>query len=126
MDEKEFDFINVIPFIDIMLVLLTIVLTTSTLIAQGVIPLQLPQVSRLQNQTLKTLAIEVNRQGKVFFNGLPVSLESLTGHLQIHNRKTPILIRADRGMVLQCFIDVLDAVKKMGFTEISLQTEAKS
>ena len=35
MDEKEFDVINVIPFIDIMLVLLTIVLTTSTFIARA-------------------------------------------------------------------------------------------
>ena len=41
MKEKEFDYINVIPFIDIMLVLLTIILTTSTFIAQGAVPVEL-------------------------------------------------------------------------------------
>ena len=35
MEEKEFDYINVIPLVDVMLVLLTIVLTTSTFIASG-------------------------------------------------------------------------------------------
>ena len=35
MDEKEFDYLNVIPLVDVMLVLLTIVLTTSTFIATG-------------------------------------------------------------------------------------------
>jgi len=33
MEEKEFDYINMIPFIDVMLVLLTIVLMTSTFVA---------------------------------------------------------------------------------------------
>jgi len=126
MDEKEFDFINVIPFIDIMLVLLTIVLTTSTLIVQGVIPLQLPQVSHVQDHTLKTLAIDVNREGEVFLAGRPVSMEDLITQLKGHDRKTPILIRADRAMILQIFVNVLDTVKHMGFSEISLQTEAKS
>ena len=39
---KRFDEINVIPFIDIMLVLLVMVLTTATFINQGVIPIELP------------------------------------------------------------------------------------
>ena len=40
---KKFDSINVIPFIDIMLVLLVMVLTTATFIKQGVIPVNLPE-----------------------------------------------------------------------------------
>jgi len=39
MEEKTFDYINVIPLVDVMLVLLTIVLTTSSFIAAGVIPM---------------------------------------------------------------------------------------
>ena len=44
MDEKGFESINVIPLVDVMLVLLTIVLTTSTFIAMGAIPVQLPML----------------------------------------------------------------------------------
>ena len=43
MDEKPFESINVIPFVDIMLVLLTMVLTTATFISTGRIPVSLPQ-----------------------------------------------------------------------------------
>jgi biopolymer transport protein ExbD len=45
MENKEFDYINVIPLVDVMLVLLTIVLTTSTFIAAGQIPISLPKAS---------------------------------------------------------------------------------
>ena len=126
MEEKEFDFINVIPFIDIMLVLLTIVLTTSTLIAQGVIPIQLPQASQVNTQTLKTLSIEINRVGTIFFNGRAVSLADLAEILHAHDRQTPILIRADKNLVLQHFVRALDMVKTAGFSHISLQTESAS
>ncbi len=38
MEEKSFDYMNVIPLVDVMLVLLTIVLTTSSFVVSGVIP----------------------------------------------------------------------------------------
>jgi len=43
---KKFDSINVIPFIDIMLVLLAIVLTTATFVANGQLDIALPSSSR--------------------------------------------------------------------------------
>jgi len=42
---KRFDEINVIPFIDIMLVLLVMVLTTATFIKQGVITVEFPEAA---------------------------------------------------------------------------------
>ena len=48
--KKKFDEINVIPFIDIMLVLLVMVLTTATFIKQGVIPVNLPEAKQQRNR----------------------------------------------------------------------------
>lgn len=45
MDDKPFESLNVIPFVDIMLVLLTMVLTTASFIAVGRIPLSLPHAA---------------------------------------------------------------------------------
>jgi len=42
MEDREFKDINVIPLVDIMLVLLTIVLITATFVVQGSIPVNLP------------------------------------------------------------------------------------
>jgi biopolymer transport protein ExbD len=125
MEEKEFDYINVIPLVDVMLVLLTIVLTTSSFIATGMIPLDLPKVVKSQGEMLKTQTVEIDRQGALFFNARRVSLDQLKGSLKDRNRDLPILIRADRQIALQGFVDVLDLVKKLGFKRVSLQTEER-
>ena len=77
MEEKEFDYINVIPLVDVMLVLLTIVLTTSSFIATGMIPIDLPKVVKSQGEMLRTQTIEIDRQGTVFLNTKAVSLDGL-------------------------------------------------
>jgi biopolymer transport protein ExbD len=125
MEEKEIDYINVIPFVDIMLVLLTIVLTTSTFIAAGSIPVNLPKASQNREETLKVRTIEIDRQGSIYLNASPVSLQGLRDILSPLNRSTPFLIRADKDIALQSFVDVLDVVKNMGFRQVSLQTEMK-
>ena len=124
MNEKEFDYINVIPLVDVMLVLLTIVLTTSTLIAKGSIPLQLPQASANREDALRTQTIEIARDGTIYYNAAPVCRQALLDALMRMDRSTPVLIRADRKIALQTFVDVLDVVKTEGFTRVSLQTES--
>jgi len=123
MDEKEFDYMNVIPFVDIMLVLLTIVLTTSTFIATGVIPVELPKASESSSEILKSQIIEIDRQGRVFLNANPVSIDVLKQSMRPLEKTTAILVRADQRVALQRFVDVLDIVKVLGFTRIHLQTE---
>lgn len=125
MDEKEFSAINVIPFIDIMLVLLTIVLTTSTFIARGSIPVTLPKASKSETELLKTHIIEIDYQGSLFVNAQQVWLSELNSVFGMLSRETPVLIRADKNIALQLFVDVMDMMKKMGFRNISLQTEIK-
>jgi biopolymer transport protein ExbD len=125
MQDKEFNYINVIPFVDIMLVLLTIVLTSSTFIASGGIPVNLPKASKNQDQTTKVRTIEIDRKGSIFFNGRPVTAGTLLDLIRPLDRNTPFLIRADRELALQGFVDVLDTVKNAGFRQVSLQTEMK-
>ena len=123
MDEKGFESINVIPFVDVMLVLLTIVLTTSTFIAMGAIPVQLPKAE--SGETVKSIAttIVIDQQGVIFFDDNPLMPESLRQALVPLDRDHPILIRADRLVRLQSFVEVLDIVKGLEFKKVSLQTE---
>lgn len=125
MEEKEFDYINVIPLVDVMLVLLTIVLTTSTFIATGVIPVELPKASQGSEEQLKTLTVEIDEKGVIYLNSRIVSIDEMKGEIRLKDRSTPVLIRADRDIALQVFVDVLDALKGIGFEKISLQTEQK-
>jgi biopolymer transport protein ExbD len=126
MDEKEFDYMNVIPLVDVMLVLLTIVLTTSTFIATGAIPVELPKASETTAEALQSLSIEIDSHQNMYLNARPVSLATLRSSLSTMERASPVLIRADQAIGLQLFVDVLDVVKILGFTRVSLQTERKA
>jgi biopolymer transport protein ExbD len=126
MDEKPFETMNVIPFVDIMLVLLTIVLTTSSFIANGRIPVNLPQASKHVAEADKAAIIELGLKGDIYFNGKAATLESLRTFLAPIGRDTGFVIRADRDISLQHFIDVADILKQMNFTKVAVQTKSRS
>lgn len=125
MDEKEFDYINVIPLVDVMLVLLTIVLTTSTFIATGGIPVELPKASKSSAEILKSQIIEIDKNGSLYLNSAPTSLDGIMSSMKSIDKNASILIRADRSIALQIFVDVMDVVKGLGFKRVSIQTEEK-
>jgi biopolymer transport protein ExbD len=123
MHEKEFDSINVIPLVDVMLVLLTIVLMTSTFIATGSLPIHLPTASQSKTETLKSITVEIDPKGRIYLNAQAVTLEGLRTALKPRDRQNPIVVRADKQLGLQHFVDVLDALQGLGFKKLSLQTE---
>lgn len=125
MEEREFDYINVIPLVDVMLVLLTIVLTTSTFIAAGVISVSLPKASHSRAEVLERQTIAIDYNGVIYFNTAKVTLEELAGRIRNMERDTPILIRADRETRLQAFVDVLDLLNSRSFKKVAIQTERK-
>lgn len=125
MGKKRFDYINVIPLVDVMLVLLTITLTTSSFIATGSIPVELPRASSSKGLSLKAQTIEIDRNARVYLNAKPVSLIALRNSLIPLNKNVPIIIRSDKSISLQVFVDVFDIVKGLDFEKISLLTEEK-
>jgi biopolymer transport protein ExbD len=123
MDESGFETINIIPLVDVMLVLLTIVLTTSTFIAVGAIPVQLPKAESSTTAPLQTATVEIDKQGLLYLNAQVASLAELRRDLIQIEKETPIMIRADKSIALEIFVEVMDLVKGLGFTKVSLQTE---
>jgi biopolymer transport protein ExbD len=123
MDEKEFDYINMIPLIDVMLVLLTIVLLTSTFIMSGAVPVELPRVTAKYEDVTKTRSVEIDENGALYLDGTRHEFAALKEKLRQIPRTVPFLIRADRRIPLQRFVEVLDALKGLGFSKVSVQTE---
>ena len=123
MDDRGFESINVIPFIDIMLVLLTIVLTTSTFMATGALTVQLPKATASAQPDLSGIILEIDVSGAMTFNREPLELVDLEKRLLAYTTQTPVLIRADAELPLQGFVTVMDKVKTLGFKKLNLQTE---
>jgi len=120
---KRFDQINVIPFIDIMLVLLVIVLTTATFIAKGVIPLDLPKAGSAKELPIKRVEISIDKEGRIFWKKEEVDLQELQKRLAALSLKSTILLRTDKQSRFESFVKVLDILKKRGFEKIDLETE---
>jgi biopolymer transport protein ExbD len=123
MDEQPIDTLNVIPFVDIMLVLLTIVLTTASFIATGRIPVALPETSHAEIGRQKSKTIELTVAGGLYFEGEPVSKEALIERAKDLPPETSFLVRADRTIQFQQFIDVADVLKQLKFTRVAIQTK---
>ena len=123
MDDGPFETINVIPFVDIMLVLLTIVLTTASFISAGRIPVSLPQVEKAEIERRKDQIIELTANGEMFFEGESVSKETLETRLKGLSSESAILIRADRAIRFQSFVDVADVLKRLKISKVGVQTQ---
>jgi biopolymer transport protein ExbD len=123
---KKFDQINVIPFIDIMLVLLAIVLTTATFIAQGRIPLNLPEAQHAAApQHDKPLEISIDEARKVYLDSAVVHLLELEQRLGQVKADQPIVLRVDASVPFSDFVGVLDILQKYHLEKLSIVTVRK-
>ncbi len=121
---KRFDSINVIPFIDIMLVLLVMVLTTSTFIKQGIIPVDLPQAKAAQKEDIKKeITIYVNAKGELFFDKDKVDLQTLENRLSATSKEQIIVLRSDKESKFQDFVSVMDILKRLGHEQLYIVTK---
>jgi len=121
---KKFDEINVIPFIDIMLVLLVMVLTTATFIKQGVIPVNLPEAKATDKEdTKKEITVYVNAKGEMFFDKEKVDLATLESKLSKVSKKQTVVLRSDKESKFQDFVSVMDILKRLGHEQLYIVTK---
>lgn len=123
MEEKEFESINVIPLVDIMLVLLTIVLTTATFIVQGSLPIDLPKASQSSPVNIKSYQIVIHQNGDFLFEGRKVQFSELEEIIKSLNKDSQISILADKSAQVQTLVKVLDLLKQHDFKKTYLRTE---
>jgi len=119
--DRELDQINVIPLVDVMLVLLVIVLTTATFIQTGQIPVDLAKSKHAGDRRDVPLVITLTADGKLFMNDKPVPENGLPVILAPHPRQSLVVVRADRVTMLERFVSVVDEVRGLGFEQVSLE-----
>jgi biopolymer transport protein ExbD len=124
LKRKKFDSINVVPFIDIMLVLLVIVLTTASFIQTGIIKVDLPQGSQtVQERPKKELKISIRKDGEIFFDKQQIPKGSLEEELLKYKVDTPINLYCDRSVEFEKFVYLLDILKKHNYENLGIVTQ---
>lgn len=121
---KKFDSINVIPFIDIMLVLLAIVLATASFISQGKIEVNVPQSQSKVPVQATDLAelITITKTGDYFYQDQPITLDKLDSVLAGLTPQTKITIKIDADSSFQQFVHVTDLLTKYALKKVAVVT----
>ena len=124
---RKMDSINIVPFIDIMLVLLVVVLTSATFIAQGKIPIAIPkaQGSDSMNKTQKTLEIAIDAQGQYYMDGKIMDLNAIAQSLQSLPKDTSILLRGDQKSYFEQFVQLVGVLNQSGHSNVDVEVEQK-
>ncbi|SHO80531.1 Biopolymer transport protein ExbD/TolR [hydrothermal vent metagenome] len=124
MQIKKFDSMNVVPFIDIMLVLLVIVLTTATFIARGVIPIDLSD-AKSSNKIKQELPLEITikSNGDIFFNKEQIDRDDIIKKLEKVKLKTSITISCDKNSKFENFVYIIDILKDKGYKNLGIVTK---
>lgn len=114
------------PLIDIVfLLLIYFLLTTNFMVDEG-IKIKLPQAKASAPQTEKEITVYVDRQGRAFLGTEEVSLAMLFDRLKemIGGKKNKlVVIRADRAVILNKAVKVMDVAKAAGAGRLCLATE---
>jgi biopolymer transport protein ExbD len=119
--QRDIDQINVIPLVDVMLVLLVIVLTTATFISSGQIPVNLAKAKEVGDRKDAPIMITLTADGALFLNDRAVPEGGLQGLLAAEPRESAVIVRADKVTVLERFVSVVDEVRGLGFQQVSLE-----
>jgi len=121
MRRERFDKMNVVPFIDIVLVLLVIVLATATFVTNQSIKVDLPSASSEQKEEKKSINIAVDKEGKYFYGTEELSLDLIKEKLmKLDPKKDIISLKMDKSSEFRYFVDIIDILKNKGFENISI------
>ncbi|MFM2323355.1 MAG: protein TolR [Brachymonas denitrificans] len=123
--------INMVPFIDVMLVLLIIFMVTAPLIRPGTI--NLPSVSKSSQQAADVVQVEIKRDGTLALHGKTASstlqldtVASAVQEAQAGDPARPVVISADREVQYDQVIQVMDRLRQAGVQRIGLAAAARS
>ena len=120
------DGLNIVPFIDVMLVLLAIVLSVSTFIAQGQIKVELPYASQNeQKQDEKPVIIAIDDKNVISFDDKQIEIESLKEQIAKIDNKTLIQLKSDKDSKFETFIQIVDILKEKGHENFGISTKSK-
>lgn len=122
---KKFDQINVIPFIDIMLVLLAIVLLTASFSKNGKIDVSLPAADNAEEVATDSLPriISVSENGQLYLDDSESNLDSIEKTMADWPKDQAILLKIDRNAAFDFFVQISSLLKEYELRNISVLTE---
>ncbi len=118
--------INIVPLVDVLIVLIFFFLMTMQFRNISTLNLTLPKIETAgQNRFDRNIIIEIARDGAFLVNGQPMEMDQLDPSLRSLkplSEDITVLIRADEESLLKYLTDIMDTCRKNGLNKIRLQS----
>jgi biopolymer transport protein ExbD/biopolymer transport protein TolR len=117
--------INIVPFVDVMLVLLIIFMITAPILQSG-IDVSLPKTRTVREIAEQRLVVTINSAQLVYLGNDPVNIHELGGKIrsQMRNPQTDaVFLRCDETVPFGTFATVMDTLRQSGIDNVSVVTE---
>ena len=117
--------INMVPFIDVMLVLLVIFMITAPVLQSG-IQVALPKTHTVKQITQARVIISIDRSQNLYLNDKPINIHLLGAAAKAKMSDPahqPVYVRCDEGVPFGSFATVASALQQAGIQNVSVVTE---
>jgi len=116
--------INMVPFIDIVLVLLIIFMITAPILQSG-IEVDVPKTHSVKEITEQRLVVTIDKAQKVYLGNDPVNVHQLGAKVksQLKKPQDAVFLRCDEKVPFGIFASVVDVLRQSGISNISIVTE---
>lgn len=121
--------INVVPLVDIILVVLIIFMVTAPMVLKPTLDVNLPQASSGEAKAdAKNLEVVINKAGTVFLNNTEVNIEELKAKIKTEaetNAESSVVLTADKDVTLDGLTNLIDAIKSSGIKKLGFSIQKK-
>jgi len=117
--------INVVPLVDVVLVLLVIFMVTAPMLYRG-LDINLPQTATNTIKPEQRVVLTVERDRRIFLDKemlSPVQLQPRLRTLRSENPDVSVFLRADRDVPYGTVVQVMDSIKKAGIDKLGMVTD---
>jgi biopolymer transport protein ExbD/biopolymer transport protein TolR len=116
--------INMVPFIDVVLVLLIIFMITAPILQSG-IEVDVPKTKTVREITEQRLVITIDKAQRVYLGNEPINIRQLGSKVQQQLKKPQdaVFLRCDETVPFGIFATVIDSLRQAGINNISIVTE---
>jgi len=120
--------INMVPFIDVVLVLLIIFMITATILQSG-IDVDVPKTKTVKELTEARMVVTIDRGQRVYLNDKPVNIHQIGQQIVAQSKdvKTQaVYVRCDETVPFGSWATVVDELRQSGIQNISVVTQPLS
>jgi biopolymer transport protein ExbD len=126
-DDRIMSEINIVPLVDIMLVLLITFMMVSTMVDFSAIHVELPKAATAEDAKDKSFSIVISKDGDYFISGEPVSsiddLKLSIEHQKMQNPQIQAIISADKSVTHGQVIKVLDLIRRLKIAKYAISVQ---